>query len=107
MDLMTFNVFGEARVKADTVILTATGVKSLAGTVFNEVEIVDLENELPIEPDDPVRYLFVTNLEGSDRHKTFKRQVAGPTLTADDQGEVDQAIRKILETLMQNILQHS
>ncbi len=62
MDLMTFNVFGEARVKADTVIITATGVKSLAGTVFNEVEIVDLENKLPIDPEDPVRYLFVTML---------------------------------------------
>ena len=107
MDLMTFNVFGEARVKADTVIITATGVKSLAGTVFNEVEIVDLENKLPIDPEDPVRYLFVTMLEGPDRHKTFKRQVAGPTLTADEQAGIDQAIRSILETLMQNILQHN
>lgn len=102
-DLMQFNIFGEIRVKRSNIIITATAIKSLDSLALNEIEIVDLENELPIQDNDPVRYLFVTDLENSKRHKTVKRQVSGPTLEDNQQAEIDQAIINITTTLAKKV----
>ncbi len=102
-DLLQFNVFGEIRVKHASIIITATAVKSLDSLALNEIEIVDLENALPIQDDDPVRYLFATDLESSNRHATVKRQVSGPTLKEDQQTEIDKAIINITTTLAKKV----
>jgi hypothetical protein len=99
MDFLTFNAFGEARVKSSSIILTVSAVKSSESIVLNEVDVVDLEENLPIDSNDPVRYLFVSDIATVDRQRIVKRQMAGPTLDDKYQEVIDSAIIAILQKM--------
>ncbi len=98
-NLFNFNAFGEARVKSTSAILTATAVKSLDETVYNEVEIIEFTQELEIDDNDQVRILFAANMVAEGKHKIIKRQVSGATLDLENQAEIDKAVIAILNVL--------
>lgn len=103
--LQIFNAFGEARVKRDSILLTVSALENQQPTpVFhNEVEVIDIDPELTIPENDPVRFLFASYLEKDNRSMTVKRQVSGRTLSKEEEKKVDDVIALIVTQLSRKV----
>lgn len=99
--LQSFNSFGEIRLKRDSILITVSALENQQPNpeFHNEVEVIDIDPELDISEDDPVRFLFVSNIENKDRSMTVKRQVSGKTLNKVEEKKVDTAIASIVKQL--------